>query len=438
MKNIFLLLLPVIFFAEACKKEDSPPPPDTTLAITAIAPATGTYGTVVSITGKNFSTTAANNTVKVNGVTAVVNTATATELQITVPPNAGTGAITVQTGAQTATGPTWTHIYQATVSTLAGSGTTGYADGIGAAAQFNFAAFSGICVDAGGNIFISERGNNRIRKITATGTVSTVAGTGDFGYVDGPAATAQFNGLRGITIDAAGNLYVADASNHRIRKISTAGVVSTVAGTGVNGFADGPGNTAQFSFPLAVAFDNNSGNLYVTDQNYRLRKITAAADVSSIAGSGVSGYADGTGAAAQFSLLIGMVVAPNGDIYASDANNHRIRKITAAGVATTYAGSGISGNTNGPALTANFNFPTGIIADAGGNFYTLQPFNNNIKKISAASVVSTFAGKGTEGITNGAGSLAEFKVPRAIAISNDGIIYVVDSDNQLVRKIIME
>ncbi|NOT49920.1 MAG: hypothetical protein HOP10_01425 [Chitinophagaceae bacterium] len=438
MKKLMPLILPVIILLAACSKKDEPVPPDTTLSVTSMTPTTGTYGTVVTITGKKFSTAAGSNIVKVNGMAAVVNTATATELQIVIPPKAGSGVVTVQTGTQTATGPTWTHIYQPTVSTFAGSGTAGYADGNGTAAQFNFLAFSTACVDGSGNLFIADRGNNRIRKITPAGVVTTVAGNGTAGNTDGPAATAQFNIPRGISVDASGNLYVADNGNHCIRKISSTGTVSTLAGTGVNGFADGAGNVAQFSFPNAIHFDNNSGNLYVTDQNYRLRKITSAGVVSSIAGSGVFGFADGNGAAAQFSLILGMGTTSNGDIYASDVNNHRIRKITPAGVVTTYAGTGAGGNTNGNAASATFYFPTGIAIDATGNIFTAQPFNNNIRMISSSSVVSTFAGKGTTGSTNGAGSVAEFNTPRAIAISNDGIIYVIDSDNEIVRKIILE
>jgi len=437
MRKLIMLAV-VIAVISACKKDSVPPPVDNTLAINSISPSTGTYGTVVTISGKNFSTTPANNTVKINGLNAVVNTATPTELQVVIPPKSGNGPITVQTGTQTATGPTWTHIFQPTVSTFAGSGIAGYADGNGTSAQFNFLAFSAVCVDVAGNLFITDRGNNRIRKITATGIVTTIAGDGTAGNADGPAATAQFNSPRGISVDASGNLYVADNGNHRIRKISSTGIVSTLAGTGVNGFADGAGNVAQFSFPNAILFDNSNSNLYVTDQNYRLRKITSAGVVSSIAGSGVFGFADGTGTAAQFSLIIGLGTTSNGDIYASDVNNHRIRKITSAGVVTTYAGTGVSGNANGNAASATFNFPTGIAIDALGNMYTPQPFSNNIRMISSSSLVTTFAGKGTTGSTNGAGSVAEFNAPRAIAISSDGIIYVLDSDNQIVRKIILE
>lgn len=430
----FVLLL----FLAACGKKDTPPPVDTTLVVTAIAPSTGKYGTVVTITGKNFSTTAADNTVKVNGVAAVVNSATATELKIVIPPRAGNGAITVQTGTQTATGPVWTHIFQPTVSTFAGSGTAGYADGTGTAAQFSFASFSGICTDASGNVFVVDRGNNRIRKVTPAGVVTTVAGNGNFGYVDGPAATAEFKGPRGITIDAAGNLYIADNGSHCIRKISTAGVVSTFAGTGVNGFADGAGNVAQFLFPASIVYDNTSGNLYVSDQNYRVRKISNTGTVTSIAGSGVSGFADGTGTAAQITLLDGMGIASNGDVIAADPNNNRIRRITPAGTVTTYAGTGVSGEVNGPAASAAFNFPQGLAIDAAGNVYTCQPFRNNIRIISSSGVVASFAGSTLSGNANGPGNIAEFNNPRAITCTSDGIIYVVDGSNEIIRKIIME
>lgn len=437
MKIFFLSLLGAALFFTACKKDNDPDPVDTTVTITNASPVTGIYGTTVTITGKNFSTVAANNNVKINGVTATVSSATATELMVVVPPKAGTGAISVQVGSQTATGPTWTHIYQGTVSTLAGSGVTGYADGTGTTAQFSLVSYSSICVDASGNVFVGELGNNRVRKITPAGVVTTVAGSGAFGFMDGPAASAQFSGLRGITADAAGNLYLADVSNHRIRKISTGGIVSTLAGTGVSGFADGPGNTAQFNSPFSIVYNNTDGNLYVADANYRIRKITLGGDVSSIAGSGVAGFADGTGTAAQFGVVTGLIADSHGDIFFADGNNQRIRKVTTAGVVTTYAGTGVSGNTNGNITTATLSLPTGIAIDPGGNLYTVQPFNQNVRKISPVTV-STLAGKGTAGITNGPGSIAEFNEPRGLAISNDGIVYIVDSKNEVIRKIVLE
>lgn len=436
--KILIPILSVIMLVSSCGKKDVLPPPDTTLSVTSIAPATGVYGTLVTITGKNFSTTTVNNTVKVNGVAAAVTTATATELKIVIPPKAGTGAVTVEVGMQTITGPVWTHIFQPTVSTFAGSGTAGYADGTGTSAQFNFGSYSGLCSDVAGNIYVAERANYRIRKITPAGVVTTVAGSGTSGFVDGPAATAQFNSLRGITVDGLGNLFVADQGNHCIRKISTSGIVSTFCGTGVNGFADGAATVAQFSFPISIIYDNAGNSFYVSDQNYRIRKITSTGIVTSIAGNGTSGFADGTGTAAQFSLLDGLGIASNGDIIAADINNNRIRRVTQSGTATTYAGTGVNSEVNGPVASAAFSFPIGITIDTDGNVYSCQQFRNNIRMISSSGIVSVFAGTSSTGNTNGTGNAATFNNPRAIIRTSNGIIYIMDSSNEIIRKIVME
>ena len=209
------------------------------------------------------------------------------------------------------------------VTTLAGTGTIGFTDG--ALAQFNFPA--GVAVDAAGNVYVADLDNQRIRKISAAGVVSTLAGSGTAGFLDATGTTAQFNFPSGVAVDAAGNVYVADGSNHRIRKVSAAGVVTTLAGSGTASLDDGSGATAQFISPAGVAVDA-AGNIYVADRNnHRIRKISAAGIVSTLAGSATAGFLDGSGASAQFNNPLGVAVDAAGNIYVADLSNHRIRQI---------------------------------------------------------------------------------------------------------------
>lgn len=304
------------------------------------------------------------------------------------------------------------------VTTFAGN-YEGYYDATGTAAQFNYP--TGIAIDAAGNLYVIDANNEKIRKITPAGVVSTFAGS-SMGSADGTGTAAQFNAPYGITIDATGNLYVTDTWNSIIRKITTAGVVTTIAGS-TPGFADGTGAAAQFDGPSGITIDA-VGNLYVADKNNnRIRKITPAGVVTTFAG-GTSGFVDGTGTAAKFTIPFGITIDATGNLYVADSFNNRIRKITQEGVVTTVAGSAISGNLDGTGITAQFYHPCGITVDSTGNLYVVDTWNSIIRKITPAAVVTTV-------------SVApfSFNYPNGIAIDATGDLYIADTNNFKIKKI---
>lgn len=315
------------------------------------------------------------------------------------------------------------------VSTFVGS-TPGFVNGPATIAQFNWPM--GVAVDAEGNIFVVDTVNYVIRKITAAGLVSTFAGSGIGGFADGIASMARFNGVDGLAVDTAGNVYVADANNHRIRKITSAGVVSTLAGS-TQGYSDGIGTAAQFNSPSCVAVDT-AGNVFVADTfNNRIRKITAAGEVSTLAGS-TAGYTDGTGSAAQFNRPYGITINAAGTFFVADALNHRVRKITSTGVVTTFAGS-TSGYADGNGTAAKFNYPYGMAVDVAGNVYVTDAADNRIRKITIDGIVSTLAGSGIAGFADGIGTSAQFKNPCGVAVDAVGTVFIADSTNHRIRKI---
>ncbi len=329
------------------------------------------------------------------------------------------------------------------VETLAGTGTAGFMDGAGNVAQFNVPV--GIAVDGLGNVYVGGRGNGRIRKITSGGVVSTFAGTGTQGFMDGVANVAQFNIPRGVALDASGNLYVGDLNNNRIRKITSGGVVSTFAGTGTAGFMDGAGNVAQFNGPHGVVVDG-SEFVYVADGvNDRIRKITPGGVVSTLAGTGTRGFMDGAGNVAQFNNPRGVAVDSSGNVYVADRGNSRIRKITPGGVVSTFAGTGTAGFMDGAGNVAQFHYPIGIALDSIGNIYVADNGNNRIRKITPGGMVSTLAGTGIKadgtaggGFMDGAGNVAQFHAPGGVAVDSVGNVYVADRSNHRIRRLIIE
>ena len=320
-----------------------------------------------------------------------------------------------------------------TSTLFAGSGTAGATNGSSTTAQFSSPA--GVAADYEGNVYVADKTNNRIRKIESNGTTTTFAGSGTAGAANGTGAAAQFNSPTDVAIGPLGNIYVADTGNNRVRKITPDGVVTTFAGSGVAGSTNGTGTAASFNAPTSIAIDA-SGSLYVADtSNNRIRKIEQSAVVTTFAGSGVAGSANGTGTAATFNGPSGIAIDKEGTVYVADRNSHRIRKITSSGVVTIFAGSGTAGSTNATGVAATFNSPAAIAVDANQNIYVADTSNNRIRKITSAGVVTTLSGSGTAGYVNSNATGSQYNLPLGIAVSPTGTIYVGDSTNNRVRKI---
>jgi len=326
-----------------------------------------------------------------------------------------------------------------TVTTLAGvAGQTGASDGTGGSARFNYPF--GIAVDTAGSLYVADFGNSTIRKIAAGGVVTTLAGTASqSGGSDGQGSAARFNHPSAVSVDGAGNVYVADTSNQTIRKVTAGGSVSTLAGTaGVGGRADGAGAAASFFYPGGIAV-TGSGTVYVADTgNHSVRVVAASGAVATLAGAaGQQGSADGTGSAALFAYPDGVAVDASGNLFVADHNNNTIRKMTPSGVVTTVAGTaGLAGSVDGAGAAARFSGPTGVAVDGTDNLYIADAGNSTIRKITANGVVSTLAGlAGIAGNIDGAGAGARFNAPQGVAVDGAGNVYVADTNNSTVRMV---
>ncbi len=317
------------------------------------------------------------------------------------------------------------------VTTLAGNGSPGYLDANGTGAMFNNP--QGISVDANGNVYVSDSYNNYIRKVTPGGQVSTIAGDGTIGYQDGPVANAEFYDPMGSTFDSQGNLFVADYGNNVIRKITPGGTVSTYAGNGTAGYVDGntKGDTIEFKNPSGVVFDA-AGNLYVTDRgNQLIRKITPTGAVTTVAGIPSlpnAGYLDGTLFGAAFYDPNALTIDANNNLYVADQVNSAIRKVTTpAGVTTTIAG--------GPKQTNLLNIPVGITSDKTGNLYIVDEGGRLLLYTSSNVLYVLAGGWNISGSADGLGTAAQFNNPQGVAIDANGNIYIADKGNNSIRKV---
>jgi sugar lactone lactonase YvrE len=328
-----------------------------------------------------------------------------------------------------------------TIQTFAGNGTQGYSGDGDPATSAQLDDPLGIAVDAAGNLYIADEVNNRIRRVS-NGVITTVAGngTGAFSGDGGPATSSELHSPFGVAVDAAGNLYIADAGNNRIRRVSN-GVITTVAGSGTEGYSgdNGPATSAQLDSPYGVAVDA-AGNLYIADTyNNRIRKVSNGV-ITTVAGTGTKGYSgdNGPAASAQLDYPQGVAVDAAGNLYIADEGDSRIRKVS-NGVITTVAGSGIGGYSGdgGPATSALLNFPSAIAVDAAGNLYIADEGNNRIRGVSNG-VITTIAGNGMGGYSGDGGpaTTAELSRPEGVAVDTLGNVYVADWGNQRVRILI--
>lgn len=323
--------------------------------------------------------------------------------------------------------------------TLAGSsGGSGQNDGAGPEARFY--SPGGAVADPAGNLYIADSGNHTIRRISPEGVTSTIAGAaGLAGTADGPGLQARFNFPRSIARDRAGNLLIADSGNHTVRRISPAGEVTTLAGkAGVSGSADGPLADARFYGLRGIALAED-GTMYLSDSfNQTIRRISTEGVVSTLAGTaGLSGKADGLGAAARFLSPRGLTVMPDGAVCVADGANHTLRRITPEGAVSTLAGmAGVIGFADGKGAEAGFYQPNGVVSDAAGNLFVMDTYNCLLRKVSPDGTVSTLAGsRGQRGTADGTGSAARFGAAFGIALGPDGRLIVLDSTSDTIREV---
>lgn len=338
-----------------------------------------------------------------------------------------------------------------TINTVAGSNAQGFSGDGGPAtsAALNQPPF--VAIDPSGNLYIADAGNNRIRKVDGLGIITTFAGNGTAGFSGdgGPATAASLNNPIGVNFDAAGNLYIADTPNERVRKVDTAGVITTIAGNGAAGFSGdgGPATAAAFYNPVRTIADN-AGNVYVADQsNHRVRRIDAATGIiTTVAGNGAGNPQNGAfsgdgGPATQASLNNPTALALDaaGNLYLSDQFNQRVRKVDTNGIITTVAGNGTQGflGDGGPATSAQLNYPGGLAIDSAGNLYINDDLNYKVRVVSSSGVITTVAGSGMRGFSGEGGPAiaAAFNGNFGLALDSAGNLYIADSGNNRIRRV---
>ncbi len=329
-----------------------------------------------------------------------------------------------------------------TINTVAGNGLFSYAGDGGAAANAQFNGPSGVARDAAGNVYVSDTRNSRVRKIGIDGSITTLAGTGVGGYGgdSGPGAAAQLNLPRGVATDAQGNVYIADTRNNRVRMISAGGNITTVAGTGDAGYSGDGGSAtgAHLHGPFGVAVDA-TGNLYITEfYSSVVRMVTPGGVISTIAGNGYSGYSGDGGQAAQAQLNApqGVAVDSSGNVFIADTRNNVVREVLAGGLIQTVAGTGMPGHSGdgGLATQAQLASPSGVAADAAGNLFIAGP-GSRVRRVSPDGVIRTIAGTGQQGYSGDGGpaALALLNIPGGISLDASGNLYVADAGNNSVR-----
>lgn len=415
-----------------CKKDEGFTHDESSpITIDQLLPEKGSGGTEILINGSNFTTDTSKVEVTLNGKPLKVIGVNGKQMMVVVPKKAGSGVITVTIDGKSATSKTaFTYEFTRTVTTLAGSGVAGFANGQGTDASFNFTGepwyrCSGIVVDDNLNVYVADVGNRCIRKIDKDGNVSTFAGSpGNAGYQDGKGTAAKFSLVYGLGIDNLGNVYSADPGNWDIRKITPDGTATTL------GFAN--------QDPWNVTFDKKTGNLFYSSSG-------GVANIYQFTPAGVS-----TQVVSGVNQPSALAVDNQGDLFVTVYGDHVIKKYvpgTPAWTGSVVAGSGAVGYLDGPATTAKFASPWGMCIDAdnnlliagnGANGSTSNP-DQSIRFVNGTTYeVSTFAGSGIAGNVNGVGKAAAFSAPAGVAVDKNGTVYVLDRNNNSIRKIVSE
>lgn len=319
------------------------------------------------------------------------------------------------------------------VTTISGRRSAGFMESAPHLHEFLFPA--GIAAGSDGTLIVADTYNHRIRRMLPGGRMETLAGTTSEGYADGVGENARFAQPRGVTVDDQGNVFVADTVNHVIRKITPNRLVTTHAGSGVMGYLDGPAGTARFNAPFDVALDK-AGNMFVADYgNHSIRRISPDGIVSTFAGDGIQGFIDGKGKAARLYRPSGIAFDTDGHMWITDPHNHSVRHITPDAVVTTVAGAGVHGYADGTGRAAYFYFPSRLIV-SGLDLLVAEEFGHRIRRVERSGRTTVYAGNGNPGWRDGRADASRFFSPFSIASDKDGFMYVIDTYNQCVRIIV--
>jgi uncharacterized protein (TIGR03437 family) len=420
-------------------------------AITTVAHANGPYAVAVSSVGDLYISDLTSNITKVsNGLSSVAagngmfgfsgDNGPATSAALANPRGIAVDAAGSLYIADTANNRI-RKVSNGVITTVAGNGTPGFSGDNGPAASAGLNFPWAVAIDVSGNLYITETGDNRVRKVSKD-VITTVAGNGISGSSgdNGPAISAALASPMSLAVDSAGNLYISTFADGRVRKVSN-GVITTITGGGVFGFSgdNGPATSAQLHQPNGVAVDA-SGNLYIADSdNNRIRKVSNGV-ITTVAGNGTSGFSGDNGPAVdgQFSASARVAAGRGGEFYIGDWLNHRVRKVSSSGIITTIAGTGEAGSSgdNGPALNASLTYPMGMAVDPAGNLYVADSGANVIRKVSNG-IITTVAGTGTAGFSGDGGpaTSAQLDAPLAVALDSAGNLYIEDLGSARVRMV---
>ena len=334
-----------------------------------------------------------------------------------------------------------------TINTIAGTNQRGFGGDGSPAVEAELNSPVDVAVDRSGNLYIADSGNNRIRRVDPSGTIITIAGTGQsvlsYSGDGGPAVEAKIASPSGLAVDSSGNLYIADTYNHRIRRVDPSGIIITIAGVGASSYSGdgGPAITARLYRPGDVAVDS-SGNLYIADTyNHRIRRVDPSGTISTIAGTGERGFGGDGGPAveARLNYPSGVAVDDSGNLYIADVGNHRIRRVNSLGIINTIAGTGYEGYSGdgGPAVAAQLTYPGDLAIDGKGNLYFTDSNNNRVRQVNSSGIVTTVAGTGEKGFGGDGGPAIEALLdgPSGVAVDNENNLYVADTRNYRIRRI---